>query len=97
MNEQTISGISVCVMYALLILACFAFVDSGFTTDRDTQILVLALPVWVQYAIAEPIGLLPLLRWIGGWTHCAAPYAITVLTSFYALYWIGWWIPRIDE
>lgn len=97
MNERKLSGISVCVMYALLICACFTYVYLGFASDCGKQEFVLKLPIFVQLFVADAVGLDPVLEWLYQRTDYTTHYIVVIATSFYALYWIGWWIARIDE
>ena len=97
MDERKISALSICVMYALLVTACTAYVLLGHATDPYTKESVLELPIFVQLVVAETIGLTPVLVWLDERTYWAIPYALVILTSFCALYWIGWWLARFNE
>ncbi|MGI4719057.1 MAG: hypothetical protein ACRYGO_16415 [Janthinobacterium lividum] len=96
MNERKLSALTVCAMYALSIVACFAYVLLGYASDCQTQAFVLELPIFIQLLVAEAIGLQPLLAWLYERTHWTVLYALNISTSFCALYWIGWWIGRIN-
>jgi len=97
MSERKLSALTVCAMYALSTVACFAYLLLGYASDCQTQAFVLELPIFIQLLVAEATGLQPLLAWLYERTHWTVLYALNISTSFCALYWIGWWIARIKE
>jgi len=97
MSERKLSGITVCIMYVLLIAACFAALRLDLVISCRTQAFVRELPIALQLGVANMIGLGPALDWLAQQADWRLPYATLVLFSFLPLYWLGWWIAHIDE
>lgn len=97
MNNRTLSGISVCVTYALVSGLCVFIALSGLVPLPGVQRLLLNLPIRLQIVVADAIGLGPFLNWLFEEVHWSAPYAALLVPTFCVLYRIGWWIERLDE
>jgi hypothetical protein len=97
MDTRIESAISVCVMYALFVTACVGYAMLGTGTAPCTRGFQLLLPIFVQVTIAEAVGLGPLMVNLAQTTHCAVLYFAILASSFFVLYWIGWWIGELND
>lgn len=79
-------GFLLCTTYAAIIAICFALAFSA--DDFKGQYVFLQLPIALQMAALETIGLTPLLRDVS-WT---GTYLLLALPSFMFLYLLGWLI-----
>ena len=78
-------GISLCLVYALIIFVCFTFAYSA-DGDFKGQYVFLQLPIAFQMAGIDAIGLssqLQNISWVGA-------YALLGLPTFFLLYFVGW-------
>jgi hypothetical protein len=78
-------GKILCLIYALIIIACFAGAYSA-EGDFKGQYVFLQLPIAIQMAGINAIGLsskLQNLSWVGA-------YALLGLPTFLLLYFVGW-------
>lgn len=96
MDVRQESAIIVCIMYSLLIATCVG-IALGLTTNPCTREWLLELPIYVQLLIAQAFGLTPVLVRLDQATHWTVPYLIIILSSYAALYRIGWWIGWLDD
>jgi len=97
MNDRKLCGIGVCITYVLLAAVSVSSVLSGLVTHPGVGRFLLNWPIRLQIAVADAIGLGPVLTWLYRTIHWSAPYAVLLAATLYVLYWVGWWIERIDE
>lgn len=77
-------GTTLCLIYALIIIVCFAFAYSA-DGDFKGQYVFLQLPIVLQMAGIDAIGLSPKLQnlsWVGA-------YGLLGLPTFLFLYFVG--------
>ena len=82
-------GLSFCALYAAAIVGCIALAYSG-SSDFKGQFVFLQLPIAIQGALLQEIGLVPLLEkltWVTAYIFIASP-------TFVLLYFTGWFISR---
>lgn len=82
-------GKILCLIYALIIIGCFAVAYSA-DGDFKGQYVLLQLPLALQMAGINAIGLSPQLQnlsWVGA-------YVLLGLPTFLFLYFVGWVIDR---
>lgn len=78
-------GKVLCLIYALIIIACFAVAYSA-DGDFKGRYVLLQLPLVLQMAGINAIGLSPKLQnfsWVGA-------YALMGIPTFLFLYFVGW-------
>lgn len=84
-------------MYTLLISACVGYVSLGLPTGPFTPESLLVLPIFFQLIIAGVLGLTPLLEQFAHATHWTVLYLAVILSSFFMLYWVGWWVAELND
>ena len=78
-------GKILCLIYASIIIVCFAFAYSA-DGDFKGQYIFLQIPIVLQMAGIDAIGLSPKLQnlsWVGA-------YGLLGLPTFLLLYFVGW-------
>lgn len=82
------TGTILCALYALIITICVAF---AFTSgDFKGWYVLLQLPIALQMALLDTLGLVPLVRHLN-WLEA---YALLATPTFAALYGFGWLVDR---
>ncbi|MBI3222422.1 MAG: hypothetical protein HYZ46_04990 [Nitrosomonadales bacterium] len=84
-------GLVLCVLYVLIIAACFTMAFSS-GTDLKGQFVFMQLPIAIQGALLQALGLgsfLGQLSWV-------LAYMLIVPSTFVLLYFAGWLIDGGD-
>ena len=84
------AGFILCVMYAVVIALCFV-VTLWAEGDFKGQFVLLQLPIALQGAALQSVGLGPLLERLS-WV---SSYFVIGLPTFALLYAMGWFVERI--